>query len=173
MFTYLYVGAINMKANLNQVADDVKSLSRIFRAVNNLADTVDEIGNLESYKAEAEKNLATARLDLQGANAQLDDVKKQVAEQNAKLKTLKDTVAEKITEAELEADRVIQAANGKAKIIVANAEAENKRLVDAINNRNSELKELGASRDLILMNIESANEKLAKIKAQATKLFED
>jgi ABC-type transporter Mla subunit MlaD len=160
-----------MKANLNQVADDVKSLSRIFRAVNNLADTIGEIGDIDSYKAEAEKGLATARLDLQGAVAELDDVKKLVAEQNAKLKSVKDLVAEKIKEAEQEANNILLIADTKAKLATQGAEDENNRLQGVIKELNQKIKGLVDKHDEVLANIESDNAKLQKIKDQASKLF--
>jgi chromosome segregation ATPase len=162
-----------MKANLNQVADDVKSLSRIFRSVNALADTLGEIGDIDSYKAESKKGLAKAQLDLQSAIAELDEVKKQVSDQNAKLKSVKDTVSEKITEAEQEANNILVIAGAKAEIAIKGAEEENKRLQGVIAEHNETIKGLLDTQAELQASIEADNAKLQKIKAQVSKLFSE
>lgn len=162
-----------MATKLNQVADDVKSLSRIFRSVNALADTLGEIGDIDSYKAEAEKGLAKAQLDLQGAIADLDAVKKQVSEQNAKLKSVKDTIDGKINEAELEANNILVVAGAKAELTIKGAEEENIRLQGVISEHNEIIKSLLATQADLQASIEADSAKLQKIKDQATKLFSD
>lgn len=112
------------EVNFKQVAEDVRNLSRVFKSVSLLAETLDAIGSTEQAVKEAEQRREKALIGAQEAEGRQENAKAALA-----------AAEQEIADARAQAKKVVADANTKADAIVSAAEAEAARLVSGAEQR--------------------------------------
>lgn len=107
-----------MTPNLNEAAENVKSLSRLFTAVQDVAAALDNIGSIDQATNEAHARMVEARELTREAEEKLADVRARHAAASAEY----DAVLVTVTEARREAGAVIEDARNQSAQIIESAQ---------------------------------------------------
>ena len=83
-----------MSKNLKQVAEDVRVLSRMFKGVTMLADTIDEIGSIEQLGKECQARTEKLKAETAQAQEQFLDISQQLNDSKAELAATKGSLEE-------------------------------------------------------------------------------
>ncbi len=108
--------------DVNQAATHAKNLAKQFRGVMEVAEVLEEIGNLEQTRAEAGRRAIEAREEAARAADEREKAVKALVQVQGDLDVAKDTVALVIQSSETKAEEIIQKARAEASAKMAMAE---------------------------------------------------
>ncbi len=149
---------------LNQAADEVRKILRGFKAVEQVADALEQAGSIEAARKDAEKKLA----ELRGL---IVESEQKLSTANAEVESAKDAVKQVVADANAKAKDKVGKAEAKAAEIIADAQVTVAELQAKAQNAKAELDATIA--DTVVANKELADieRKIAKAKSDIAKLI--
>lgn len=154
--------------DVNQAAAHAKNLGKQFRGVMEVAEVLEEIGNLENAQAEAEKNTHTAREAIAKAVDEREQAVDALVHAQEKVQVARDEAARVTQAAETEASEAVSSAG----IRIAAMVAEGQKQVDTLK-RTTAAAEVAheAFMGRIITEEKAAQQELDKVRAQLDALL--
>lgn len=160
-----------MKVNINEAVDQVRNLNRMFKAMNTLGDALEKIGSIEQFEREAlqakdkaQKEAAEAKAEAAKAVDELKAAKQKVKDADARAEEL-------AKEGEANKSAIEAKAKEQAEKIVADADAELKRLQGEISKYHAQVKAFDGLISDKQTELDTINKKVEEAKSRIEKLL--
>lgn len=150
-----------------KASDEVKKLHKMFQALGDVVEVLDNVGSLEQAEAEAKARIAKISQDVEEARLKIDEANKKaeqiVTDSQAKAEQLLLSAEESARQLIADADIKVSQANASADAILATAKL-------GVDNCTQECAEIKARHDAFELEVVELEKRSAKAKAYLAKL---